>query len=214
MRKFIFSFALGALCTILIFYIIGAIRVSNKSEITNYTHRDFVSTIDTETCCLCKESPQAIGHFYRGLENVGILNLNTLDLLYIEINRYDDEKQPITTHAGYVQHGGIGDGESFANAMISPDDGYAKVTITGLEYAINRKHLQKNFCQDCLDEINEIRLTETAPAEYAILDFSENTIYPLSASYPWFSVRNYGINCEFNEDGGITLLVHLLRTGI
>ena len=132
----------------------------------------------------------------------------------IEINRYDDEKQPITTPAGYVQHGGIGDGESFANAMISPDDGYAKVTITGLEYAINRKHLQKNFCQDCLDEINEIRLTETAPAEYAILDFSENTIYPLSASYPWFSVRNYGINCEFNEDGGITLLVHLLRTGI
>ena len=140
MRKFIFSFALGALCTILIFYIIGAIRVSNESDITNYTHRDFVSTIDTETCCLCKESPQAIGHCYRGLENVGILNLNTLDLLYIEINRYDDEKQPITTPAGYVQHGGIGDGESFANAMISPDDGYAKVTITGLEYAINRKH--------------------------------------------------------------------------
>lgn len=212
MRKCIVSFALGVLCTILILYIIGAIRASEKSEHTNYTHQDFVSCIDAENCCLCKESPQAIGHFYRGLENVGILNLNTLDLLYIEINRYDDEKQPITTPAGYVQHGGIGDGESFANTMVSPDDGYAKVTITGAEYTINRKHLQRNFCQDCLDEINEIRFTQTAPAEYAILDFSENTIHPLSATCPWFSVGKYGVDCDFKENGEIELCIHLLRS--
>lgn len=47
-----------------------------------------------------------------------------------------------------------------------------------------------------------------APAEYAIVSFDKQTIHPLLASYPWFSAGNFGVDCEFKDNGEIYLLIH------
>ena len=44
--------------------------------------------------------------------------------------------------------------------------------------------------------------------EYAIVSFADRTIRPLVSCYPWFSAGNFGIDCEFKENGAIDLLIH------
>ena len=57
-------------------------------------------------------------------------------------------------------------------------------------------------------EDNDLWFSEDAPAEYAIVSFAERTIRPLIKCYPWFSAGNYGIDCEFKDNGAIDLLIH------
>ena len=47
-----------------------------------------------------------------------------------------------------------------------------------------------------------------APAEYAIVSYAERTIQPLLASHPWFAAGDFGVDCEFKDDGKIGLLIH------
>ena len=95
-----------------------------------------------------------------------------------------------------------------AHVMAFPDNGYAHVQISGVQYKIDRKTIQDHLCQTCLDTINDMWFSGNAPAEYAIISFSERTIQPLLASRPWFSAGNYGVDCEFKDDGKINLLIH------
>ena len=56
--------------------------------------------------------------------------------------------------------------------------------------------------------INDLWFSEDAPAENAIISFAKRTIRPLMKCYPWFSAGDYGIDCEFKDNGAIDLLVH------
>lgn len=212
MKKHIISAVIGAVCMLIILFVVAIIKNHSSEHQKAYIHIDFESDILSKDCYLCNNQTNSTAFNYWGEDNVGILNLNTLDLLPIEINRYKDGEKISDAPAGYMQQDEIRSGDSYANTNVFPDEGFARVQIIGVEYSINRAHLQANFCQVCLDSINEVRFSQTAPAEYAILDFSQKTIHPLSPSFPWFSVGSYGINCEFKEDTRIDLLIHLLRT--
>lgn len=212
MKKHIISALIGAVCMLIILSVVAIIKNHSNGHHKSYIHIDFKSEISSNDCYLCSNQTNSTAFNYWGEDNVGILNLNTLDLLPIEINRYKDGEKISEAPASYMQQNEIRSGDSYTHARVFPDEGFARVQITGVKYTINRESLQANFCQVCLDSINEVRFSQTAPAEYAILDFSKKTIHLLSPSFPWFSVGSYGINCEFKEDTKIDLLIHLLRT--
>ena len=96
--------------------------------------------------------------------------------------------------------------ESYVHAYCHPDDAYADVQLSGVQYA--RESVQTHLCQICLDSINALWFTDMPPAEYAIVSFENRTIQPLLNAHPWFSAGNYGIDCEFKNNGNIDLLVH------
>lgn len=139
---------------------------------------------------------------------VGILNLNTFDLLYVEINRYSDNRQLIESTAGYMQTSGMPGDNNNAYAFTFPDNGYAQVHIKDVEYSINRNNIQKSLCQNCLDAINNLHYSDHAPSEYAVISFSDHTIRPFMKNTPWFAAGNFGVDCEFKENGEIYLLIH------
>ena len=57
---------------------------ATETEPTAYEHIPYVSTITAEECFICGDTQSSL---HWGEENVGILNLNTFEILRIEINR-------------------------------------------------------------------------------------------------------------------------------
>ena len=203
MKKCILSASAGALAMLLILY--GITTFTSAKEPEEYEHIDYVSDLPQEDCYICGNDNDCP---YWGENNVGLLNLNTFELMHSEINRYDDQGNLIEEPAGYMQTNHLIGEDTFAHAYIFPDNGYAKVQISGVGYAINREIIQSRLCQTCLDTFNSRWFTDQPPAEYAIVSFEDRTVQPLLNIHPWFSAGNYGIDCEFKEKNAINLLIH------
>ena len=79
--------------------------------------------------------------------------------------------------------------------------------IKGELQPIDADAIQSHLCQKCLDEINGMHFGGYAPSEYAIVNFSDKTIRLLIQHTTFLGSGNYGIDCEFEDDGSIDLLV-------
>ena len=66
-------------------------NATNTVSTEEYKHIPYVSSIEQTDCLLCGEQTNLPMSSYWGEDNVGIVNLNTFDVLRIEINRYDDK---------------------------------------------------------------------------------------------------------------------------
>ena len=183
-----------------------AAPATSEPASTEYVHTPYVSTITAEECFICSESKATPTGLCWGEDNVGLLDLNTFEVLRIEINRYENGKL-METPAGVLQTNGMTCGESNVHATTDPDRGYSHVQIQGELQAIDPKAIQSHLCQACLDEINDMHFGDYPPKEYAIVNFTGKTIRPLIQHTTFFGAGNYGIDCEFKENGNIDLLI-------
>ena len=173
-----------------------------------YEHIPYVSELTQEECFVCGENPNHPISSYWGEDNVGILNLNTFEVLYIEINRYDDTGQLIEETAGYMQMHSMRNGESYVHSSDNPDRGLSNIKIQGDIKPIDAKAIQSFLCQTCLDKINDMYFGDYPPEEYAVVNFSDKSIRPLIKNTTWFTFGNFDVDCDFEEDGDIDLLIH------
>ena len=182
-----------------------AAPATSEPASTEYVHTPYVSTITAEECFICNESKATPTGLYWGEDNVGLLDLNTFEVLRIEINRYENGKL-IETPSGFMQTTGMNSGGVYATT--DPDRGYAHVRISGANGAIDTASIQSHLCQTCLDEINGMYFGDYPPEAYAIVNFTDKTIRPLIQNTTFFGSGNYGVDCEFKDDGGdIDLLI-------
>lgn len=212
MKKCILSAITGALVMLIAIMAAASIHAAKQQPQKDYEHIDYVSKITPEECYICGNASDFMGFPYWGEDNVGIVNLNTFEILPQEISRYDEHGERIEEPAGVMTTGVLSDGEteSYVHAYCFPDCAYADVQLTGVQYAIDRDSVESHLCQTCLDSINVLCFTDQPPAEYAVISFEDRTIRPLLNAHPWFSAGNYGIDCDFKEDGRIDLLVHYI----
>ena len=212
MKKCILSAITGALAMLIAIAITATNHADKQHLLRDYEHIDYVSTITPEECYVCSNVSNFMSSFYWGEDNVGIVNLNTFELLRLEINRYDDYGNLIEEPAGFMSSGGMSDKErsSYVHACCFPDNAYVDVQLSGVQYAIDRDTVQNHLCQTCLDTINDLWFVDQPPAEFAVISFEDRTIQPLLNACPWFSAGSYGIDCEFKEDGKIDLLIHYI----
>lgn len=127
MKKCILSAIAGALAMLAALIIIANVNTARKQEPQEYEHIDYVSNITQEECFVCGDSSAA--SCYWGEANVGIVNLNTFELLYLGINRYDDYGELIEETAGVMLSNGLIDNEAetYVHAYSFPDNAYAQV---------------------------------------------------------------------------------------
>ena len=196
------------ICTIIALMLLltaCAAPATSEPASTEYVHTPYVSTITAEECFICSESKATPTGLYWGEDNVGLLDLNTFEVLRIEINRYENGKL-IETPSGFMQTTGMNSGGVYATT--DPDRGYAHVRISGANGAIDTASIQSHLCQTCLDEINGMYFGDYPPEAYAIVNFTDKTIRPLIQNTTFFGSGNYGVDCEFKDDGGdIDLLI-------
>lgn len=209
MKKCILSAIAGAFAMLVSLIVIANICAAKEQahEKKEYEHIDFVSTITQEECFICGEQSDPLAAAHWGEDNVAILDLNTFEMLRLEINRYGDHGELVTTEAGYMQMYGMETGSGRAHTFAFPDEGYANVSISGVEYNIDRDSVQNHLCQNCLDSINEEWFGDDPPAEFAVVSYEDKTLRPLVTCITGFGIGNYRVNCEYREDGDIDLLV-------
>ena len=182
----------------------------NAAIRSEYVHVDFESLITAEECFLCGGYKGSLGPSKWKPNNIGILNLNTFDILYVEINRYDDNGELVTSPAGVFAIDGMTSGNGRVNSNLNADNGYASISISGVEYNIAEEVVESKLCQNCLDSMNVKIRYGGAPTEYAVVNYEDRTIYPLVTSTVSFGAGDYLIDCQFKEKGEIRLLAAYL----
>jgi len=209
MKKCILSAIAGAAAVLVFLIVAASISTTRGQEPEEYEHIDFISTITQDDCFLCGNGSEFPVSSYWGEDNIAIVNLNTFEVLRLEINRYGDHGDLIKEEAGYMQTSSLIDNEneSYAHAYTFPDNAYANIDLTGVQYAIDRDSLQGHLCQSCLDGINEMWFDEIPPAEYGVLSFADRTLRPLIICTTGFGMGNFHVDCDFENDGEIDLLI-------
>ena len=93
MKRCIISGIVGAVAMFLLLFCIANIRACNQAdEPSEYEHKDLVSKISQDECFICGSGSDFA---YWGEDNVGIINLNTFEVLRLEINCYGDHGELI-----------------------------------------------------------------------------------------------------------------------
>lgn len=64
------------------------------------------------------------------------------------------------------------------------------------------------LCQDCLDVLAERLLVRDQPSEIAVVNFITRERRPLVERCPWFAFDNYAVDCDFQKNGSIGLLIY------
>lgn len=173
----------------------------------SYEHIDYVSSIEKEDCYLCGDRTDHEISLYLGQDNVGLVNMNTFDMLLVEINRYDRDGQLIEEATGTMQMGMCSLGEVRAYTMTSVDRGYSHIDITPSGAGIDADAVGLYLCEDCLDAFASNYFEHDTPPEVAVINFATRELRPLEDSCPWFTFDNYLVDCTFEDTGKIDLRI-------
>ena len=173
--------------------------VIEKNEYNSKTQ--YTSAIAKDDCRLCGENPNDLLHFYRGENNIGILDLNTFNFARLEINRYDDNHNLIEEKAGYMRvcdTATIGGG--IASFNVNSDRGYADGTITFKENSrLSFDNLSLHICSDCLTDIMNQYMYKEEHYSIALINFENNKVRPIETAVTGFSFDDFQVKIIFGE---------------
>ena len=183
---------------------------TNKSETKGktYEHVQFTSKVTTEGCAICGEHPDVHWYWYKGQDNVAIVDVNTFDFSYIEINRYNPDGSQITETAGYMKMSGGEIGAHHISGMVDPDRGLARLNGTLSSDPIDASAIESFLCQECLDEFASHYFEHDNVYSLAVFNFAAKTLRPLVESSPWYAADNYSVDCHYEDDGKIDITVY------
>ena len=176
-------------------------------DLSDYEHPDLVSSISKEECFLCGNRDDHALSTYWGQDNVGLIIVNTFEVLPISINKYDLDGQQVKEPQGVLIHEGIATGERDLHAWTDPDRGNSRVDISPGE-AIDPEAINAFLCQSCLDTFGGHYYVRDTPPEIAVVNFSTRELLPLVETCPWFTFDNFAVDVDFQDDGGFDLLIY------
>lgn len=174
--------------------------LKSKGEIVGQTQ--YESVIATEDCYLCAKNTNFPLSCYWGEKNVAILDLNTFNFYKIDINRYDEMKNPIEEKAEYARllNNTFSNGERI-NFFIDSDRAYAEVNIElKSESRLSFDSLQKLLCSDCLTKVISKYIYTEEEWNIALLNLHTREILPLEKSLIRSSTGDYTVWCNYDED--------------
>lgn len=163
----------------------------------------YISDITSEDCYLCGEPQQSLLPYYKGQTNLGIISMNTFQVVPISINRYDDYGRLIKESAGSMSMTYTSTGEGGFRAYVSPDTdrGYANVTIYfNDDQALDMEKAASFLCADCLNAI----MNDCWDDEYygvGLINFSTNEIRLLEKNVLSFMEDDFYVSCDLKEHG-------------
>ena len=77
-----------------------------------------------------------------------------------------------------------------------------------------QKPLEQVLMESCnklrsnMSGINYMYFGDNPPMEYAVVNFSDKSIKPLIKNTTWFTFGNFDVDCDFEDNGNIDLLIH------
>ena len=175
-----------------------------------YKHTDITSTVPKDECFLCGEGETCLGHSSLRPNNLGILDLNTFEVHYIEINRYENGGVLSTASTGVLAVSGMDAETGYVKCWLDADRGYCHVDITDVKYELEADSIQQRLCQDCIEVLNTDLRWGGNPTGFAVVNYKDRTIQPLVSNAPAFGMGDYLVECQFRDSGDVRLLIALL----
>ena len=193
---------------LLLFLLTGCTTDKPEVKEKTYEHVPFTSKITAETCAICGEHPDVHWAWYMGQDNVAIVDVNTFDYSYIEINRYNPDGSQITETAGYMKMAGGKIGAHQISGMVDPDRGMARINGTLSNDPIDANAIESFLCQECLDGFASHYYKHDEVYSLAVFNFAAKTLRPLVESTPWYAADNYSVDFHYEDDGKIDIVVY------
>lgn len=154
--------------------------------------------VSPEDCRLCgkrEENPW-------GQDNVGLISLNTFEMMPIEINRYDEKGALIEENTGRARLWNFqsGEGGFRASGLEDPDRGYAMVTVTlGKDMTADRGKAAAVLCEDCLERI--LPEGREKGVGLGMVDLADGEVRTLDGQTPGFGLGDFFVHCDWGEEG-------------
>ncbi len=187
----------------------------NASEI-EYDCTNFImsSLADTSECMLCGSDNNSIIHYLCGRNDLGIICLNSWNVLELYIHDPESSEQPIISS---LCTGKEGCKISRTNHV---SRGIAQVSIClGAESFLDVEKVGKSVCQDCLNRLIEITGNYDLEAEpdkmydLCLYDFQTKKFYPLQPTNKEYYVRDYYIHIDYSDEHIEVTSIYAPETG-
>lgn len=145
-----------------------------------------------------REKQKSMMAYYRKFDTIGIISLSDWYVMDLGLQEYE-EQENISENDPHISFrmtnlGGVSIIESSA-----PDRGMATMDISlSQNCEPDTQILQKNLCQNCLNHM----MDALAPSAYplCLVDFQTLQIYSLQDCYVGYSIRDYWVEIEYDDD--------------
>ena len=188
-------------------------KIKDNTELLKTQEKTYKSDLSPEDCRLCGKEDTLIP-VYSGQNNIGIISLNSFQLLDIRINRYDEEGNLEKGQVNGLETSIMSTGDNGFMAVVSvdPNRGYgtADISMNG-DKCLNLDNIQENICDTCLQNI----LQNTWGESYGIglINFQTGEIRLLSEGIRGFLLGDYYLTVEprteIGESGISDLDIHI-----
>lgn len=167
-----------------------------------------ISPVSKEECVLCN----GIGAEHYGEDNLGILLLESGELIYVGINRYDSAGLPVEKAAGFLSIDTMHAKDGSKTVLtVNSDRGYARAGITqASDKGFYRKGSVWQVCSDCLKAESK-DFSESNAYGIAILSFLNGEVTIPDRKVRGFLQGNYYVSLStYEEEEEITAEVVML----
>lgn len=173
------------------------------------------SKVSSEECCICGKSDKSLMGYYRKMDSVGVVCLNTMNICNTDVRVYDDDgKEQFDGNSSTVMNS-YGEGECSVIVSGNPNRGISDVQLSyGEKSTPDFDALQKMLCQNCLDKVaamyeDEMEWDEDGRfPDACLVDFTTNELYSLGSHLGAYYIRDYYVNIEHEDDGDNLLIFY------
>jgi len=152
-----------------------------------------------EDCYLCGNN-STLDWKHLGEKNVGIVSLNTFQMLPVSINRYDDAGMLIEENTGCMEsHRFVSEGNGFCtNLTIVADRGIADAQLSfNNDQRLRLESTAQLLCEDHFGEL--VADLYGNPYGVGIVDLESAKLFPFKENVIAFQAGDYYIHCDLEE---------------
>lgn len=169
------------------------------------------STINEENCFVCGNPPGGLLDYYYKFDSIGIIYWPDLTVIDTGVRAYDDDgNETLESGSSSTRISSFGEGNGSIVCHPWPSRGISEVKIfLGEADGLDCELLEDQLCQNCLDKVcgfyedhvNSNDKAYLASTRYSLIDFTTGDLYTLSNPYRGYSIRDYIIRYDFEEQG-------------
>lgn len=190
---------LSVLLTISLLLLSGCIA-GRGAEDYSMEKVSYTSDVSLQDCFLCGDGGAHVTKW--GENNIGIISLNTFEIMPIEINRYDNNGKLIEENTGCMimrifssEAGGF-----TASVMEDADRGHAGASIYLYDdETLDAENTAAFLCESCLNELmNSIYKNAFG---VGVINFDTKEIQVFEENVTGFGSGDFYIHCDLKEPG-------------
>lgn len=161
------------------------------------------SNIDANECILCGNNPKSQLTYYGGQENIGIINLNSFDIIPLDINQYNNNGELINQAVNHTvsKLSCYDENDLQVSVSSNPNRDYADgYVVFNKDTTLDTDQASNLYCQTCLTQIvNNYSFTYGI----GIIDFQTNEIQVFKNNETYIITEDYYISYNIEDESDV-----------